>query len=226
MHYELSNELSCCDVDGQLVFLDIAQDRYFRLTEALESALRRLFAEGHISADQRCALVANGIPVDTDAEAWTPQANIPLPRISAIEGAFAAANRSPGVAAILEVAVTVWSIHRQLKSRALKAIIEDAIAYRSARMDELAAESEFSIENVLSAASQFAIARRHVPIEPRCLLDSLSLHRFLSRRRMPTTIVFGVTLMPFAAHCWVQAGDIVLNETLADAHAHTPIRAI
>ena len=36
----------------------------------------------------------------------------------------------------------------------------------------------------------------------------------------------GVTSEPFAAHCWVQAGDIVLNETLSDANAHTPIRMV
>ncbi|WP_434213483.1 lasso peptide biosynthesis B2 protein [[Pseudomonas] boreopolis] len=57
-------------------------------------------------------------------------------------------------------------------------------------------------------------------------MDSLSLLRFLSRRELPANIVFGVTLAPFAAHCWVQAGDIVLNETLSDANAHTPIRMI
>jgi hypothetical protein len=65
-----------------------------------------------------------------------------------------------------------------------------------------------------------------VPIEPVCLLDSLSLLRFLSRRGLSTNIVFGVTPEPFAAHCWVQAGDMVLNEALFDTHAYTPIRMV
>ena len=59
-----------------------------------------------------------------------------------------------------------------------------------------------------------------------CLLDSIALVRFLARRGLYAQLVFGVTDDPFSAHCWVQAGDLVLNDTVGDVSAHTPIRVI
>ena len=76
---------------------------------------------------------------------------------------------------------------------------------------------------MLKAAETFRRARLYVPIETCCLLDSLSLIDFLSRRRLPARLVFGVTSDPFAAHCWVQAGEWVLNDLVGNVIAHTPI---
>jgi len=114
-----------------------------------------------------------------------------------------------------------------LKVRALKTNLDEASAYRDRKTSALEIAAADALEEKLLRASwQFARARRYVPIEPICLLDSLALLRFLSRRGLPANIVFGVAPEPFAAHCWVQASDIVLNETLSDANAHTPIRMI
>lgn len=44
MHYRLRENLSYCDVDGHLIFFDVAQDRYFKLTGSLENAMRRFQA--------------------------------------------------------------------------------------------------------------------------------------------------------------------------------------
>ena len=38
-------------------------------------------------------------------------------------------------------------------------------------------------------------------------------------------IVFGVT-MPFAAHCWVQQGDVVLNDALDRVLRFRPIMVL
>ncbi|WP_066091541.1 lasso peptide biosynthesis B2 protein [Xanthomonas massiliensis] len=227
MCHLINSDLSYCDVDGHLVFLDIAQDRYFRMDDALEMALRRFLAQEDVPPEQLDALVAKGILVagmDPPGHARMP--DIPRPTRSAIESQTAATGRAPGPATLIEVATITWSVRRKLRHRTLKAVIEDAIAYRSIRTSAHTAAAALLGGEPLDAAMRFARARRYVPIEPRCLLDSLSLLRFLSRRRLPARIVFGVTLAPFAAHCWVQAGDVVLNETLSDANAHTPIRTI
>jgi len=79
---------------------------------------------------------------------------------------------------------------------------------------------------IIKAAIQFNNARRYVPVETSCLLDSLSLLRFLSRRRLWANIVFGVALNPFSAHCWIQADDVALNETVSDANVYTPIKMV
>ncbi|MEQ8073634.1 lasso peptide biosynthesis B2 protein [Xanthomonas hortorum] len=124
----------------------------------------------------------------------------------------------------LEVYATVRSTARQLKTRKLKEVLDELVVYRQTRTAKYAGCTIETMEQrILKAASAFRRARRYVPVEPSCLLDSLSMTRFLSRRGPHASIVFGVTLDPFSAHCWVQAEGMTLNETIGQANAHTPI---
>lgn len=224
MYYKISEDLTCCDVDGHLVFLDIAQDRYFRLAHHLESEVRRSLASGSIPPQLCEQLAPRTTSADKDLGACV-LARIQPASLSALELPPANAIVRLNVEIIIEVIVIVCWIHIRLRTRTLKSVINDAIAYKSKKRGRL--EAMPTPENdVLHAALRFIHARRYVPIEPTCLLDSLALLRFLSRRGFSANLVFAVTPEPFAAHCWIQSGDAVLNETLSDANAHTPIRAI
>ncbi|TAL84692.1 MAG: lasso peptide biosynthesis B2 protein [Rhodanobacter sp.] len=228
MHYRLRENLSYCDVDEQLIFLDVAQDRYFKLTGVLENAMRRFKAHEDVAPTLVSGLVAARILIEAPnlrARAAIP--DIRRPTCSAIEQLATIAAQRIGMATALEVMAIVWSTHRQLKTRALKTNLAEASAYRDKKAGAHEVATPAAPEDtLLQATGQFARARRYVPIKPICLLDSLSLLRFLSRRGLSANIVFGVTPEPFVAHCWAQAGDMVLNETLFDAHAYTPIRVV
>ena len=228
MHYQLREDLSCCDVDGHMIFLDTAQDRYFMLTGALERAMRRFQAHEDVAPTLLEDLAAKRVLVEArHPKARAAIANIQRPSRSAIEQPVATDNPRLGATLVFEIMAIIWSIRRQLKTCALKANLDEASAYRDRKRGLHEAATSAALEaSLLHANRQFVRARRYVPIEPICLLDSLSLLRFLSRRGLSANIVFGVTAEPFAAHCWVQAGDIVLNETLSDANAHTPIRKV
>ncbi|MGN6227487.1 MAG: lasso peptide biosynthesis B2 protein [Dyella sp.] len=225
MDYRLNDDLSCCVVDDSLIFLDVARDRYFSLTGPLGEALRRLQAQESVDPTLINELIERGILTEVADPVPDPTpASIQLPARSAIEQDHDACERL-SAAAVLEVSAFVWSTRRKLRTRSFKANLDEAIAYRERKTEPSKNEKSLpSEQSLLRAAWQFTQARRYVPIDPICLLDSLSMLRFLSRRALRAHIVFGVTAEPFAAHCWVQAGDIVLNETLSDAIAHTPIR--
>lgn len=228
MRYLLKENLSCCDVDGHMIFLDIAQDRYFQLAGPLEKAMRDFRAHESVAPTLLERLATAQILVEaSDLETRTVPTDVQRPSRSAIEQTLSVENRRLSAAVAFEVMAITLSIRRQLKNCALKTILDEACAYRSRKVDahEIAAPAALE-ESLLLANGQFARARRYVPVEPICLLDSLSLLRFLSRRGLPANIVFGVTSEPFAAHCWVQASDMVLNETLTDANAYTPIRKV
>jgi len=228
MHYWLRENLSYCDVDGHLIFFDVAQDRYFKLTGALENAMRCFQAHEDVAPMLVEGLVAARILVEAPTlKTRIAIANIRRPVFSAVEQPAAIPDQRIGMAIAFEVMAIVWSTRRQLKTRALRTNLDEASAYRDRKAGAHEIATSIAPEdNLLQASGQFARARRYVPIEPTCLLDSLSLLRFLSRRGLSANLVFGVTPEPFAAHCWVQAGDMVLNETLSDAHAHTPIRMV
>jgi hypothetical protein len=59
-----------------------------------------------------------------------------------------------------------------------------------------------------------------------CLKNSLTMIEFLARYDVFPDWVFGVQLHPFAAHCWVQAGPTVLNDTAARVSSFTPIMVL
>ncbi|MEY2116474.1 MULTISPECIES: lasso peptide biosynthesis B2 protein [Rhodanobacter] len=228
MHYRLRENLSCCDVDGHLIFLDVAQDRYFKLTGTLERAMRRFQVHEDIAPTLVEGLAAAQILVEApNPKTRAARASILRPTCSAIEQPITFASQRISMAIVVEVMAIVWSTRRHLKTRTLKTNLDEASAYRNrktcVRGDATPAADEGKL---LQASGQFARARRYAPIEPICLLDSLSMLRFLSRRGLSANIVFGVTPEPFAAHCWIQAGDMVLNETLFDTHAYTPIRLV
>jgi hypothetical protein len=74
--------------------------------------------------------------------------------------------------------------------------------------------------------ARFRAARRLVPVTPNCLTDSLALAAFLSRRAVAWKLVFGVKLDPFAAHCWLQNDDAVLNDAEDSVATFIPIMVI
>lgn len=78
-------------------------------------------------------------------------------------------------------------------------------------------------------SDQVAAFRRILPWAPFqgvCLYRSFFLLAFLRRRGLDATWVFGVQTWPFEAHCWLQAGDIVLDDSLDHVRPFTPILAV
>jgi hypothetical protein len=59
-----------------------------------------------------------------------------------------------------------------------------------------------------------------------CLFDSLALVRFLATYGLFPMCVIGVQTGPFAAHCWVQHGDVVFNDEPEYVRRFTPILAV
>jgi Transglutaminase-like superfamily len=59
-----------------------------------------------------------------------------------------------------------------------------------------------------------------------CMLYSFALLEFLARHDVYADWVFGVQLGPFRAHCWLQHGPVLLNDTLNHVENLTPIMVI
>ncbi|MEJ2419876.1 MAG: lasso peptide biosynthesis B2 protein [Exilibacterium sp.] len=57
----------------------------------------------------------------------------------------------------------------------------------------------------------------------KCLYNALALIEFLSRYEIFPDWVFGVRLGPFSAHCWVQQGEFLLNDSADCTTSFTPI---
>lgn len=65
-----------------------------------------------------------------------------------------------------------------------------------------------------------------VPFQGACLYRAASLRAYLGQEASGVSWVFGVSTWPFAAHCWLQRDDLVLNDTLARVSRYTPILSL
>jgi transglutaminase-like putative cysteine protease len=59
-----------------------------------------------------------------------------------------------------------------------------------------------------------------------CLPRALAANALCRRSGVTTTLVFGVRLAPFAAHCWLQRGSAVIVGDLEQARMFIPILAV
>ena len=67
------------------------------------------------------------------------------------------------------------------------------------------------------------------PFFPRsylCLFDSFALFDLLIRHGVRVDWVYGVQAEPFEAHCWLQTGVLVVNDTLERIAPFTPIMVV
>lgn len=64
-----------------------------------------------------------------------------------------------------------------------------------------------------------------IPGQGQCLYRSFLLLRLLNRTGLDATWMFGVRTWPFAAHCWLQVGDTVIDDDLDHVAGYSPILA-
>jgi len=99
-----------------------------------------------------------------------------------------------------------WS----LKHRPIKEVVQAA----RRRKKRASAASALDIGAIRELVTAFVHVRPlFYTARDGCLLDSVTLTHFLARYGVFPTWVFGVRTEPFYAHCWVQQGDYVFNDT-------------
>lgn len=226
MSYALREGLSYCEVDEHLIFLDLPNDRYFQLPDRLAPTFRR-HAEGRDrdeSSPQIERLLELGVLVRQQTEgrrSFRPR--IRPPGRSLLEASLS--DRRIDALVLAEISSLIVWMRIGLATRRLCHVLERVAGYRARRVATVPSAST-ALDRIERACSAFRQARPYVPIEPCCLLDTLSIVAFLARRRLGARLVFGVAHLPFSAHCWAQVDEVVLNDTLGNVRNHTPILVV
>lgn len=203
------------------MFLDLARDRYFQVSERLGEALRALIKGEHAPAADIGELVARRlITEDGEGRPIEPTRRPPL-RASVIEDV--AGSPPLNWRAAPEAVYRLIRARDDLRRKPFSAIIED-VANEKAEIDR--SRRALTPHEAGQLASAFHAARRFTPIKYACLPDSLALLRYLFCRHVTADFVIAVRIRPFHAHCWLQAEGMLLNNALDDARTFTPIRII
>jgi hypothetical protein len=219
MTYRLRDGLSFCWIDGSAIFLDSERDRYFTLTGDAANTLRTLGEGGAADCDDIKRLVGMGLIRPSNGQRRPIKAEQrPTPARSLMDSP-APRSRS-GLSKAVHVAQRIGQARRKLARTPLGDILGDL--RRRKPQAAITPPSAAMLERVAA----FNRARAHVPLQSRCLPDSLALIEDLATEGFHPDLVFGVRLSPFGAHCWVQAGDIALNDALDRIRVHTPILVV
>lgn len=193
--------LAWCMIDGTVVFLDITADRYFRLTEAEND---RFLAETGWGATGPQQPASFPLP-----HTWKP----PQGRSPAMdEGPFR----------LGDVAGALWTqrrVERRLAARSFKQMLQESSVIVGSRSSGPLVDRELAARTIRA----FQLARLLRTAADRCLPRSIALALCLTRRQYRAHVVLGVKLAPFAAHCWAQNHDEVLNDELEEVRRYTPI---
>ena len=216
MGWKLAPGTGYCEVGGELVFLDLARDRYFALRGQDRAAFERLRAGEPNDSDAMGRLVATGFLVrsgePTKLDAASP--HIPPEDLSAI------ADGPPSLRMGFAAARALRWARRAMRPNRIAATVE-RMGNAKVRLGVPGAEAALR-----EAAASYAASRWMARTPPRCLVDALALDHILLTRGLGARLVFGVRLNPFAAHCWLQSPGAVLTGTAAEARNFTPILAV
>jgi hypothetical protein len=197
-------------VDDDVVLLDARNDRYACLSACDAEAIRmgyaaRRWEDGVLARELIAAgylVPASGMPTIVEAAPSLPKRDLhtlvgDIPRLSA----------SDLIGATVSGLATAWRLRTQRPRHWLRA-----------RADGTDAQ-----DRCIALARRFAEAHLYLPGLARCLPRSLALIDFLQRHGATAQLIFGVRTHPFEAHCWVQSGDVILNDTVSRASWYTPI---
>lgn len=228
-HYFLPHHVHACFAADRTIFLDMKRGSYFGLdpekTELLRHALADSAAAEEAAPPIAAELIGMGLLTTSRSASKTflppatsrPETSLlPLiddrPRISA--------------ARVVRFLATCSTVALRLKLRPL----EHSLAHLALRKststarfiaDEAALDKARDLTRTFFYLRPLAYAARN-----RCLLDSLTLAEFLAGYGIRATCIFAVRANPFEAHCWVQIGGHVVNETPEMARRYAPILTV
>jgi hypothetical protein len=205
-------QVHVANVNGDLVFLDATRNRYVCLPRSQACEIVRLLAgDDAVCPNPILAeLVAAGL-LREGADFRADRVAAP----SATSDLHACTSMDPG---------PTWRSFVRLAIAAARTAFDLAISSPGSWLSRPQRDlREDEVETACRLARQFERIRPLVPRTGSCLPGSLMLLAFLRGHGVAARLVFGVQTFPFEAHCWVQVGTIVLNDTLEHVRWFTPI---
>lgn len=200
-------------VDGRPVFMDQQADSYFRLDDEREAEFLGLIGNENPFPQPSPALldILGLAPGETVSEAHCDQ---PAASLLDERGTL-----RPTFWDLAKASLILHSARRSLDREPIGEIL--------ARLGPGGpAEAGPGAGRQLQLARRFLAVRPLVPVRTNCLIDSISILEWLGPAAAGALLVFAVKLDPFAAHCWVQTGHLLINDVIDNVAPFQPVRMI
>lgn len=211
----LRSHIHMAVVGTDVVLLDTQQDTYFCLVGAAE--FLRLGSDGEVetaTANARSALEDAGLisPVPRPSRRRIPD----LPSRS---GSLVLAT-APTHGERLRFFKAASGVLQRYRGSPFATLISDHPHYDVERVGSGPSGA------MIRHAALFARWLPWVPYQETCLYRAFLLRRFLASAGLHADWVFGVATWPFSAHCWLQAGNLVLDDDVDRVRSYSPIMVV
>jgi len=214
--WRLSPRVHGVAIGQDLVLLDVEADAYFCLVDA--GSCVEVGSGGAVDVSDetvRQSLVEAGL-IDRGPPRPAPAL---APARREVEAAAPAKVDAETLVRLLRAA---WTARRHLRSRSFG----ELLAWAAARRTDPAPLVPAPSPALLAEAARFAALRVWAPFDGACLARSYMALRYLRLCGHDAWWVIGVRTWPFSAHCWLQAGDVVLDDTAARVMPYRPILVV
>lgn len=234
--YWLTRHVSICVSGDRIVLLDLKADRYLTLSPehacALEEVVQGWPASPQAGVvqsgrEQGCDLAkqlqACGIltadPREGKSATFVASCR---PEVSLLDStAITLEDARPACRYLAPILSSVLRARLQTMCVSLERIVRTVTQRRDRRGEMTPASQTRSTTELVHA---FHAIRPFVfNAQAACLFNSLALLHFLAQFNRFPNWVFGVRTTPFAAHCWIQDGNTVLDDTVEHVSTYTPI---
>jgi hypothetical protein len=232
--FRLADHVRACAMSDQIVLLDLRHSRYLALGlrqwEVLNGT-RNLMPAGQrhgchpdpASETERLAapLLRQRILTramtrgQTGASAQPPEASLDVRGVMPFSAI--------GAGRVWRFAAAACWAAAALRLRSLSFSV-DRVAKRAARLHHPQANDPTRLRDAVAAFD--TLRPLLFTSRDKCLYDSLTLVSFLAGEGLAAQWVIGVKTRPFAAHSWVQAGTVVLNDLHEHVRSFRPILVV
>jgi hypothetical protein len=215
MGFALRPGLHFCEAASAFIFLDLEKDRYFRLPARLEDHFRKLVDDPLSAGSAAAPLIEAGV-----LRPAIFRQSLSRPRlVAATTGLDTLGAGGTGGFEVTRALASDINVSQQLRLGRLAALIA---SYENSKVGRTLA-TPIKDDGPVRVVRAYETAKLFRASANRCLSRSLAMARRLAGLRCDALLVIGVRAQPFAAHAWVQSGDIVLNETPDEVSRYTPI---
>lgn len=230
-----ADHVRACALSDQVVLLDLRRSKYLsiglahweRLSGGADPAADGDPCQGFVVRDSDARLVDPLLRQGLLTRAPAQRHHRVLPPLPQPTDALDVHGSMPcsavGAGRTLRIAgATAWAA-AMLRFRSLQHIA-GRIERRAVLSDTPHARDEARLNDAVAAF--VALRPFLLTARDRCLHDSLALAACLAGEQVACRWVIGVRSRPFAAHAWVQAGGLVLNDLHENVRRYRPILVV
>lgn len=214
--WSLAQRVHAVPADSDVVFLDVAADAYSCLPGgakeiAFHPGGRVEVRDAALAADLHAAGLI--VPQDLSPVVLRSPAS---PR--AVHSAVRTTNGPPSPGDAWQALACSGDVFFNYRGHTFADLIEGAKRDRVRKVRSRA--------DLVEVVDRFHRWVPYAPVSGKCLLRAFMLLRLLRRQGHDAQWVFGVTTWPFRAHCWLQADDMVLDDSLEYVAPFHPIMVV